>query len=96
MDRLSKSNGWALMPILVFMAIYLSSSLIAGDFYKMPPSVAFVVAALVALAMNRKRTFPDKLDTLCNMQHLYYPYLMGIFAVLAIVFDFPKGARSPG
>ena len=34
MKQIEKGNAWALLPIFVFMVIYLLSSLIAGDFYK--------------------------------------------------------------
>lgn len=39
----------ALSPIVVFLALYLSVSLAVGDFYKMPLSLAFIVASVWAL-----------------------------------------------
>lgn len=47
----NKPNGWALLPIIVFLIVYLAVSLIAGDFYKMPVAVAFLIASVVAVAM---------------------------------------------
>lgn len=47
----NKPNGWALLPIVVFLIVYLAVSLIAGDFYKMPVVVAFMIASVVAVAM---------------------------------------------
>ena len=43
----------ALTPLLVFLVSYLSVSLLAGDFYKMPISVAFVAASVYAVALMR-------------------------------------------
>jgi len=39
----------ALSPIIVFLVVYLVSSLLAGDFYKVPVSSAFLVASVYAI-----------------------------------------------
>lgn len=39
----------ALSPIIVFLVVYLISSLLAGDFYKVPVSSAFLVASVYAV-----------------------------------------------
>ena len=44
-----KSNPFALTPLLVFLLVYLATSLIIGDFYKMPITVAFLVSSVVSL-----------------------------------------------
>ena len=50
----SKLSGLlALSPIAVFLAVYLISSLVAGDFYKVPVSAAFLVASVYAVAVTR-------------------------------------------
>ena len=43
----------ALTPLIVFMVSYLAVSLITGDFYKMPISVAFLIASVYAIAITR-------------------------------------------
>lgn len=43
----------ALSPIVVFIAVYLVGSILAGDFYKVPISVAFLVASIYAVAITR-------------------------------------------
>lgn len=43
----------ALSPLLVFLLIYLVSSLLAGDFYKVPVSAAFMLASVYAVAITR-------------------------------------------
>lgn len=39
----------ALSPIIVFLVVYLVSSLLAGDFYKVPVSSAFLLASVYAI-----------------------------------------------
>ena len=43
----------SLSPLLVFLAVYVVSSLVAGDFYKVPLSAAFIVATAWALVITR-------------------------------------------
>ncbi|MBR3936702.1 MAG: Na+/H+ antiporter NhaC family protein [Bacteroidaceae bacterium] len=52
----------ALSPILVFLTVYLISSLLAGDFYKVPVSSAFLVASIYAVAIT-----PGKLSYRINV-----------------------------
>ena len=47
-------NPWALLPLVVFLFSYLLVSILAGDFYKMPITVAFVLASVVAIGLDRK------------------------------------------
>ena len=39
-----RPNAWALTPLVVFLLTYLVVSIVAGDFYKMPITVAFVIS----------------------------------------------------
>ena len=59
----SRANGWALFPFLVFMAFYLGLSIWAGDFYKVPMPIAFIVASAAALFLNPHRKLSEKVDT---------------------------------
>ena len=46
-------NGWlALSPLLVFLCIYVITSLIARDFYKVPVAAAFIIASAYALLIT--------------------------------------------
>ena len=54
---MSKHQGYlpgfvALSPILVFLVVYLLSSLLAGDFYKVPVSSAFLLASVYAVVIT--------------------------------------------
>ena len=49
-----KINGWlALSPLLVFMAVYVAGSVLAGDFYKVPVAAAFIIATAYAMLITR-------------------------------------------
>ena len=43
----------AISPLVVFLLVYLVSSLVAGDFYKVPGSAAFLVAGSYGIAVAR-------------------------------------------
>lgn len=55
-------SGWlALSPLAVFLCIYLASSLIAGDFYAVPISAAFLIASIYAVLISREGTLDQKI-----------------------------------
>ena len=66
---MKKGNPIALLPIGVFLAIYLGLGLtfeyvlhIAMGFYNIPIIIAFLAAILVACLQNRSVSFNDKLS----------------------------------
>lgn len=50
----STGNIRALAPLAIFLGVYLAGSLIVGDFYKIPITVAALAASICAVAMSRK------------------------------------------
>ncbi|MBR2865325.1 MAG: Na+/H+ antiporter NhaC family protein [Elusimicrobiaceae bacterium] len=62
----TKPNPWALLPLWVFLLAYLVVSILAGDFYKMPISVAFVIAAIVAVANSKGQNLTQKIELFCK------------------------------
>lgn len=65
-----KANFWALLPILIFLVVYLGTGIffeyispMEGQmgFYIMPIVVAFCIALVAALIQNRKLSFDDKM-----------------------------------
>ena len=46
-------NWWALSPLLVFLCLYLVTSILVNDFYKVPITVAFLVSSCYAIAITR-------------------------------------------
>ena len=51
----------ALLPIGIFLIIFLGAGIVFRDFYAMPAIVAFLIALLVAFLQNRKVSFDDKI-----------------------------------
>ena len=52
----------ALSPFLIFMVVYLVGSLIAGDFYELPLTVAFLVASAYAIAITPKIKLRERVN----------------------------------
>ena len=61
-----KGNIAALLPIAVFLAIYIGVSVIFRDFYLMSVVVAFLFALLVACLQNKALSFEDKLHVMAS------------------------------
>ena len=57
-----KGNLLALLPLLIFVALFLGAGIISGDFYSFPVLVAIIIASVVALAMNRKDSLNVKVE----------------------------------
>ena len=67
----------ALLPILIFLLIFLGSGFITGDFYSMPAIVAFLIALLAALVQNRELGFSET-GNLGGHHHSLAPIAAGI------------------
>lgn len=52
----------ALSPIIVFVLFYLVTSIIAGDFYKIPITVAFMVSSIYAIILFRDRPLMQRIN----------------------------------
>lgn len=51
--RKQKGGWWALSPLAVFLCLYLVTSLLMNDFYKVPITVAFLFSSCYAIAITR-------------------------------------------
>ena len=72
-ERTKKSNPIALLPIAVFLVLYLGLGIvfeyvmkIEMGFYNIPIVVIFLVSALVACLQNRELSFDDKLAVMAR------------------------------
>ncbi len=59
--REQKGNAAALLPIGIFLVIFLGSGIVTGDFYAMPAIVAFLIALLAAFLQHRELGFQEKI-----------------------------------
>ena len=62
----NKGRAAALLPIGVFLVIFLGSGVVTGDFYSMPTIVAFLIALCVAFLQNRKVSFDEKIHIIAK------------------------------
>ena len=61
-DLSNKKGLFALSPLFVFILVYLVGSLIAGDFYKIPLTVAFLIASIYAIAISEGATLVGRIQ----------------------------------
>ncbi len=91
MDTVGALRGWiALSPLLVFLGLYLVTSLIIDDFYAVPITVAFVISSIYAITITRGETMRKRVDQFSAgaadpniMQMIWIFILAGAFAASA-------------
>ena len=49
----NKGHAWALLPLVLFIALFLGIGIATGDFSNMPLNVAITITVIVALMINR-------------------------------------------
>ena len=91
---LPRGNGRALLPLLIFLMLYLVTSLVAGDFYKMPVSVAFVAASVCAVASLRGRPIAQRIE--CFSKGAAKPDIMTMIWIFVLAGAFAESARAMG
>lgn len=79
-------NAWALLPLGVFLLSYLAVSCMAGDFYKMPITVAFVISSIVAIAISKGGPLNNRIEQFCRGAANSNIMLMIIIFILAGAF----------
>ena len=52
----------ALLPLLTFIILYLGISIILGDFYKVPITVAFLFSSIVAIFTMRGKEMKQRMS----------------------------------
>lgn len=58
-----KTKGlWALSPLFLFIILYLTLSIIAGDFYKVPMTVVFLISSIYAIAASGGFPLKKRID----------------------------------
>ena len=81
-----KENLCALLPLLVFLIVYVGLSVIAGDMYAVSVIIPFSAAAFTAILMNRKESLSDKIEIFCKGAGDSNVILMILIFVLAGAF----------
>lgn len=61
MEHTPKPSILALTPLFIFLGVYLVTSIIVNDFYKVPITVAFVISSIVAIVMTRHLPLQERI-----------------------------------
>ena len=83
----NRKGLFALTPVAVLLAVYLGSSLLAGDFYRIPIGVSFTVAAVYSVLTAKGKPFARRINSFSAgaadsniMYMVWILVLAGIFA----------------
>ena len=87
MKEIKNGNDWALIPLLLFVLLFLGVGIISGDFTTMPLNVAITITVIVALLMNRKETFAKKVEVFTKGAGHSNIILMMLIFILAGAFS---------
>lgn len=85
--EVKRGNPLALLPLGVFLVLFVGSGIITGDFYKMPALVAFLIAGGIALLFNKKENLETKMNVFCKGAGDTNIILMVIIFLLAGAFS---------
>lgn len=61
-----QGSFWALLPLIVFILIYFTASIVLNDFYSVPAIVIFVFALVLAFLQFPKVNFNSKIEAFCK------------------------------
>ncbi|MGN0213599.1 MAG: Na+/H+ antiporter NhaC family protein [Muribaculaceae bacterium] len=90
-ELITKSHGLlAISPIAVFLMLYLVTSIAIGDFYKMPLSLAFIIASMWAIITIKRVPLTERISIFSRgaangdvLQMIWIFILAGAFSSLA-------------
>lgn len=63
---MKKRNISVLLPIGIFLTLFLGLGIITKDFYKIPAIVAFLIALMVAMFQNKELSFDEKIQVIAK------------------------------
>ena len=61
-----KPNGLALLPIIVFLILFIGIGVVQKDFYSMPAVIGFLIALAVAFLQTRGISFNEKISIIAK------------------------------
>lgn len=94
-ERIKMRKGvWALSPLMVFMALYLLTSIVAGDFYCMPITVAFMMASIYAVAITGGYTLQRRIEAYSSGAGS--PNMMLMLWIFVLAGAFAQAAKTMG
>ena len=94
MKQTPSPHSWALLPLGVFLVAYAAVSVAAGDFYKMPITVAFVLASMVAIMQTAGPTLSARVERFC--QGAANPNILMMVMIFILAGGFAQTAKAAG
>lgn len=89
-----KRNWFSLSPLIVFLALYLVTSIILNDFYKVPITVAFVVSSIYAVCITRGIPLNERIQHFS--QGAANPNTMLMIWIFILAGAFAQSAKAMG
>ena len=83
-----------LLPVGVFLVLFIGSGVVLNDFYSMPAIVAFLCALAVAFMQNPRRPFDEKLESVAKS--MGEPNVMIMCLVFVLAGAFTGAVKSAG
>ncbi|MDE6038790.1 MAG: Na+/H+ antiporter NhaC family protein, partial [Paramuribaculum sp.] len=92
-ETVGSRQGWlAISPALVFLILYVVVSILIGDFYKMPITVALGAASVWAIAIFRGRSLSQRIEVFSRAAgHDNILYMVWIFILAGAFASLAKG-----
>lgn len=92
--EIRKNNWFALTPLAVFLVVYLVSSLVAADFYKVPIAAAFLLASVYAMGFCLKGKIEDRVSVFS--QGAGHPNVLMMIWIFILAGAFATTAKEIG
>ncbi len=89
-----KCNWLSLSPLLVFLGLYLVTSIIVNDFYKVPIAVAFIVSSIYAVCITRSTPLDERIKLFS--QGAANPSSMLMIWIFILAGAFAQSAKDMG
>ncbi|MBQ4520440.1 MAG: Na+/H+ antiporter NhaC family protein [Bacteroidaceae bacterium] len=89
-----KCNWFSLSPLLVFLGLYLVTSILVNDFYKVPITVAFMVSSIYAVCITRGIPLGERIQRFS--QGASSPSLMLMVWIFILAGAFARSAKDMG
>lgn len=95
MSTVSRRKGWlALSPLAIFLTLFLATGIVADDFYKVPITVAFLVACIYAVATTRGLPLERRIGVFS--EGAGRPDMMLMFWIFVLAGAFAASAKHMG
>ncbi|UXR69329.1 Na+/H+ antiporter NhaC family protein [Staphylococcus sp. IVB6246] len=94
MQREERESAWALIPLVVFIGLFLGAGILTKDFTFLPLNVAALIGVIVALLINPKEKFTHKVEVFARKAG--HPNIILMMLVFVLAGAFSQTAEAMG